>query len=312
MIQKMMQTMEDTRTNPVMRNNILTTEMEPRETQWINSKKEMQYFFKMCLKDVEKDIPAFNTMPGFKVLYSTLGKDGDKSGDLVQWNKPRKEARFTITLRRGASERVKNFMPNIIEDQDKAIGILKDFHVQLLEKAFRSENMRSDRHIKAARAKAKKENKGASAEDIDAAALKIYIDGAKNSGVREETFTEDGTEVTEDCIRVKRRIESMRNGELVSQYPVFHKMHRDGFYHSIEFKDYIPRDTIVEMGLRVQFYTTALAYGTGIWFNEDIRVLHKPGRKRKREIAAPVPYMADGSGDEEEPDAKRLDFDEGI
>mgnify|MGYP005673464903 CR=1 FL=1 len=75
-----------------------------------------------------------------------------------------------------------------------------------------------------------------------------------------------------------------------------------GDYHAVEYEDYVPRDTLLKMRVRPQFFSAPLMYGTSCWFDKDIIVLWRPKRTEAKKETATVPVFEDG---DDEPPAKR-------
>jgi len=288
-----------TTTFPMTRNNLLDTPVQCKIIQG-RFGDDIVYYPKLVVTSGDKDYPVFRTCPALAALFSTLGE----TGDMEKWNKPREQAQFSLTLRQGVAERVSRVMPKLVEDQQKTFDRLKQEHEQLVGAAFDSDEVKCA-HKEKCKKQAKKKLKGSSQEDILALARTMYIENSSNCGIKNREWKDaNGEEVEGEVLVVKRKIQGKRDGEITSLKPVFHKINHEGDYNEVQYDDYVPRDTLLKVRVRPQFFTAPLMYGTSCWFDKDIIVLWRPKRSRAPVETAVVPVFEDGE-DDDEPAAKR-------
>ena len=293
-----------TTTFPVTRNNLLDTDVQCKIVKSTIGG-EVVYHPKLVVEAGDKQFPVFRTCPALATLYSTLGENGD----MEKFNKSIKEARFNLTLYKNVPNRVSRVMPTLEEDQQKAFDRLKQDHEALVGAAFDSDDVKCSFKEKFKKQAKKKLGKAASPEDILALARELYIENSSNCGIKIREWKDpNGEEQEGEVLVVKRRVSGMRDGELTSLKPIFHKINHEGDYNEVSYEDYVPRDTLLKVRVRPQFFTAPLMYGTSCWFDKDIIVLWRPKRVQvKKEIAA-VPVFEDG--DDDEPSGKRAREDE--
>ena len=244
----------------------------------------------MVVESGDKQYQVYLRLPALAMLYSTLGETGDRD----KFNKSDKEARFNMTLRQFVLNRVSRVMPTLSDDQAKTFEQMRKFHEMLVGAAFDSDDVKCTFKEKYKKL-AKKQLKGASAEEIRARARELYIENSSNCGIKTREWKNDsGEEVEGDVLVVKRRIIGKRNGEVISLKPMFHKINHDGEYNEVEYGDYVPRDTLCQLRVRPQFFTAPLMYGTSCWFDKDVIVLWRPKRTRASVEVATVPVFEDG------------------
>ena len=302
-----------TPTNPSTYNEIAETEYE---IKIIEAKRGGETVHRPQVKGKGSDYEIYFRFAPFPVLYATLGVDGDKMGDQKKFTKPDDQAAVGITLKRGCPfPKVLKAMPNLLNDQHTTIDILKKQHVELLTAAFQSDKVKcagKDKARKKALSALKKAgNKKPSKEQVDEAALKIYLEDAKDSGIKEDSWTEQGEDVEGEVIKIKRKCLAARwkDGErhLIDNFPVFHRGTPTGEYYEKEYGDYVPRDTLVILRGKVKWYTTPLVYGTNLTFDKDIVVLCGPKQRKKTNQSKPTIYFDD---EEVETSGKRKRDDE--
>lgn len=303
--QKMMQA--QTQTHPSTFNEIAET---PYEIKIMEVKRgdETLYQPRIVAKDSDYQI-YFRTAP-LPALYGTHGVDGDKTGDKAKFNKPLDQACVTYTMKKGcAFPKVKKAMPNLLKDQETTFDILKKQHRELLVAAFESDNVKcpgKDKARKQAASALKKAGtKKPTKEQIDADALKIYLENAHDSGIKEITWLENGEEVEGEVLKVKRKVrgvryvneeedgKTVRKRTLVNTFPIFHRGTPTGEYYEKEFGDYMPRDTLLVLRLRRSFYSTPMMYGSNLTFDKDVIVLCGPKRKKKQSTSKPIVFFED-------------------
>lgn len=290
-----------TTTFPSTHNNLFETDVKCRIVKSVYDN-EVVHQPKMVVESGDKMYPVYLRLPALAMLYSTLGETGDRD----KFNKSDKEARFSMTLRQFVPNRVARVMPTLVDDQAKTFEQMRKFHTMLVGAAFDSDDVKCTFKEKYKKL-AKKQLKGASAEEIRARARELYIENSSNCGIKTREWKDDsGEEVEGDVLVTKRRIIGKRNGEVTSLKPIFHKINHEGEYNEVEYGDYVPRDTLCQLRVRPQFFTAPLMYGTSCWFDKDVIVLWRPKRARASVEVATVPVFEDG---EEEgaaaPPAKR-------
>lgn len=301
---KMMQAAPET-TNPSTYNEILETEYDIMIAE-VKRGDETLYQPKVVSKGTEYGV-YFRTAP-MSTLYSLLGNEGDKLGDHTKFNKPVDQACATLTLTKGcAFANVKKAMPQLTDNQKKTMEILLQQHKDLMVEAFKNDKVKcsgKDKARKQASAKLKKEGvKKPTKEQIDERALQIYIDNSHDSGIREITWTDDGEEITDFVLKLKRKVNgvryikpegsSVKERTLVPTPPVFHKGTRTGEYYEKEFKDYVPRNTLLIPRVRRNFYSTPMMYGSNLTFDKDVVVLCEPKKKASVRVSKPVVFFED-------------------
>jgi len=293
---KIMSTM--TTTFPITRNNLLTTDVKVKIVK-DRYGDEIVAKPKIGIEAGDKFYNTYLCTVAHPVLYSTLGE----TGDMEKWNKPEEQARFNFTLRQGVpSDRVKAVLPNLANEQVQEFDLIKQYHKMLVGAAFDSDEVKCTFKEKFKKA-AKKKLKGSSQAEILALAREMYIENSSNCGIKIREWKDpNGEEVEGEVLVVKRRIVGMRNGEKTSLKPVFHKINHEGDYHEVQYEDYVPRDTLLKMRVRPQFFSAPLMYGTSCWFDKDIIVLWRPKRTEAKKETAAVPVFEDG---DDEPPAKR-------
>jgi len=286
-----------TTTFPITRNNLLDTDVQCKIVQ-SRFGDDIVHHPKLVVQAGDKQFPVFRTCSALATLYSTLGE----TGDMEKFNKSEKEARFNLTLYKNVPNRVSRVMPTLADDQQKVFDRLKQDHETLVGAAFDSDDVKCTFKEKFKKA-AKKKLKGGSQAEILALAREMYIENSSNCGIKIREWKDpNGEEVEGEVLVVKRRIVGMRNGEKTSLKPVFHKINHEGDYHAVEYEDYVPRDTLLKVRVRPQFFSAPLMYGTSCWFDKDIIVLWRPKRTEAKKETAAVPVFEDG---DDEPPAKR-------
>lgn len=252
----------------------------------------------------------FRTAP-VSVLYSKLGEGGDALGDHAKFNKPLDQACATLTLVQGcAFSKVTQTMPTLLENQKKTFEILKKQHTDLMIEAFNNKKVKcsgKEKARKKATGKLKKGgNKKPTDEQINEAALQIYIEDSMDSGLKELTWTNNGEENTGEVLKIKRKIRGVRyvkpeggtqkERTLVETLPMFHRGNITGEYYEKKYGDYVPRNTLLIPRVRRNFYTTPMMYGSNLTFDKDIVVLCEP-KKRKSVVSKPVIFFEDEDAD---------------
>lgn len=264
---------------------------------------------KLIAEGSEKDIQIFLRLPALSILYSDTSPDGDKE----KFNKSVEQACNTFTLTRGCKfKNVKRGMPNLESDQEKAFQMLEDIHKDLLTAAFNSDKVKcsgKDKAKKKAKKKAKTigkdEKRTLSDEEINKLALKIYIEDAHDSGMKETTWTHEGEEKCEVALKIKRKCygtrDVMEEGEkkkkLVRVPLMCHKTTPTGEYYEKKYENYIPRGTLAIFRVRRSFFSSPMMYGTNLTFDTDVIILCET-KKRKRTLETkPVMYFEDQDDD---------------
>lgn len=302
-----------TPTNPSTYNEIAETEYEIKIKE---AKRGGDTVHQPKVVAKGSDYQIYFRFAPFSTLYATLGADGDKMGDQKKFTKADDQAAVSFTLKKGcAFPKVLKAMPNMLKDQQTTIDILKKQHVELLTAAFNSDDVKcagKDKARKKATSALKKAgNKKPSKEEVDEAALKIYLEDAKDSGFKEDSWVDQGEDVEDEVIKIKRKCLAVRykNGErhLVDNFPMFHRGTPTGEYYEKEYGDYVPRDTLVIMRGRRSWYTTPLMYGTNLTFDKDIVVLCAPKQRKKTNQSKPTIFFED---EEVETSGKRKRDDE--
>ena len=292
-------------TQPSTYNEILETEYEIKT---VETKRGDDTLFipKVVSKGTEYGV-FFRTVP-VSVLYSNLGQDGDACGDHTKFNKPLDQACATLTLVKGcAFSKVNKTMPTLLANQKKTFEILEQQHVDLVTEAFKNPKIKcagKDKARKKAASKLKKGgNKKPSAEQIDEAALPIYLEDSHDSGMKEMTWTNNGEEITGDVLKIKRKVRgvryvkpeggSVKERTLVDTTPMFHRGTMTGEYYEKKYGDYVPRNTLLIPRVRRNFYSTPMMYGSNLTFDKDIVVLCEPKKRKTAAVSKPVIFFED-------------------
>lgn len=314
---QMMQQQEATQ--PSTYNEILETEYEIITTE--NKRgDETIWTPKVVSKGTEYGI-YFRTAP-VSVLYSQLGQDGDACGDHAKFNTPLDKACATLTLIKGcAFSKVTKTMPTLLENQKKTFEILQKQHVELVTEAFHNKKVKcagkDKARKKAANSLKKAGNKKPTEEQINEAALQLYIEDATDSGLKEMTWTSNGEEVTGDVLKIKRKVRgvryvkpeggSVRERTLVDNTPVFHRGTLTGEYYEKKYGDYVPRNTLLIPRVRRNFYSTPMMYGSNLTFDQDIVVLCEPKKRKNVQVSKPVIFFEDEDEDTPSPKKQRTE-----
>ena len=198
-------------TTPATYNHINETELE---LKIVESKigDEVKYTPKMVSKGT--DFHVWLTLPAFQTLFSQLGTDGDKLGDKEKFNKPIEQACATLTLTKGAPKKVLRGGNTILTEQDNAFTALKTQMTDLVKAAWESNKVKcagKDKARKKAKQQLKAEgNKKPSDAEISAAGLKIYLEDAHHSGMREMEWTDNGEAKEGIVLKAKRKVRGVR------------------------------------------------------------------------------------------------------
>jgi len=292
-------------TQPSTYNEILETEYEIMTTE---SKRgdETVWMPKVVSKGTEYGV-YFRVAP-VSVLYSQLGQDGDAAGDHAKFNKPMDQACATLTLVKGcAFNRVTKTMPTLLDNQKQTFEIFQQQHVDLVTEAFNNKKVKcagKDKARKKATSNLKKAgNKKPTEEQVQEAALQVYIEDAHDSGMKELTWTNNGEEVTDTVLKIKRKVRGVRyikpeggtqkERTLVDTTPVFHRGTITGEYYEKKFGDYVPRNTLLIPRVRRNFYSTPMMYGSNLTFDKDIVVLVEPKKRKSAAVSKPVIFFED-------------------
>ena len=298
---------------------------------------------KVIAAGTEKEFQIYQRLPALSVLYS----DTSANGDGEKFNKSPEQAVNSFTLlAKNKFSNVARGMPNLEKDQQEAFDRLEQMHKDLLIAAFTSPEVKCSGKVKA-KAKALKILKKASIdeittklrkkgvaeselpkkakeaykkvkhtpEEIEATALHVYIEDSHDAGMKEITYTDNGEEKTDMCLKIKRKVRGMRtveediDGEIVKKRkliptpPVFHKGLPTGEWYGKEYKDYVPRGTLMQFRVRRSFYSSPMSYGTNMSFDTDVTILCESKKRSRKTVYKPAVYFEDA--DEEEPDSKR-------
>merc|ERR1711871_1412438 len=146
-------------------------------------------------------------------------------------------------------------MPQLLENQQKTFDILQEQHVALMTEAFKNDKIKcsgKDKARKKATSKLKKDgNKKPSKEEINELALQMYIEDSHDSGMREMTWVDNGEEVTDTVLKIKRKVRGVRyvkqegsnvkERTIVETTPTFHRGTITGEYYEKKYGDYVPR-----------------------------------------------------------------------
>lgn len=311
--------MQQQATQPSTYNEILETEYEIITSEGKRGD-ETIYTPKVVSKGTEYGV-YFRTAP-LSTLYSNLGQDGDGLGDHAKFNKPVDQACATLTMVKGcAFNKVKKTMPTLLDNQAKTFEILQQQHVELMTEAFNNNKVKcsgKDKARKKATTKLKKDgNKKPSKEEIDTLALKIYIEDSNDSGMTEKTWTNNGEEITDTVLKIKRKVRGVRylkpegsnvkERTVVDTTPTFHRCNITGEYYEKKYGDYVPRNTLLIPRVRRNFYTTPMVYGTNLTFDEDIVVLCEPKKRKIAPVSKPVVFFEDEETDAPSPKKQRTE-----
>jgi len=292
---KIMSTM--TTTFPITRNPMLTTDVKIKIVK-DRYGDETVAKPKIGIDAGDKFYNIYRGTPAFRVMYSDVGEEGDK----VKFNKAEKDARVSVTLMKGAPDRVQKVLPNLLNEQDQTFETLHKEFEDLVLAAFDSDEVVCSFKAKFKKA-AKKKLKGGTPEEQNALARKMYLENATNCMIKTRDYKdENGEEVEVECLNLRRRAFTTRDGELTPADLLFHKIDHGGDYHLVEYGDYVPRGTLLKVRLRPQFFTAPLMYGVSCWFDKDIIVLWRPKRVEVKKETAAVPVFEDG---DDEPTGKR-------
>ena len=306
-------------TSPSTYNEILETEYE---IQTVESKRgdETIYTPKVLSKGTEYNV-FFRTAP-LSTLYSMLGQDGDGCGDHSRFNKPLDQACATLTMTKGcAFNKVKQTMPTLQDNQQKSFDILEQQHVDLMTEAFTNKKVKcsgKDKARKKASSKLKKEgNKKPTKEQIDELALKIYIEDSHDSGMKEMTWTNNGEEITDTVLKLKRKVRGVRyvkpeggttkERTVVDTTPMFHRGTITGEYYEKKYGDYVPRNTLLIPRVRRNFFSTPMMYGSNLTFDKDVVVLCEPKKRKAVPVSKPVVFFEDEDTESPSPKKQRTE-----
>ena len=241
-----------------------------------------------------------------KVMWSDVGEEGEK----VKFSKAEKDARVSVTLMRGAPDRVQKVLPNLLKEQDQTFETLHKEFEDLVLAAYDSDEVVCSFKAKFKKA-AKKKLKGGTPEEQNALARKMYLENATNCMIKTRDYKdENGEEVEVECLNLRRRAFTTRDGELTPADLHFHKIDHEGDYHLVEYGDYVPRGTLLKVRLRPQFFTAPLMYGVSCWFDKDVIVLWRPKRVEAKKESAIVPVFEDGDDEPTETTGKRARDDD--
>ena len=197
-------------TSPSTYNEILETEYE---IQTVESKRgdETIYTPKVLSKGTEYNVFFSHSTIEYPIpCWVKMGRLGDHS----RFNKPLDQACATLTMTKGcAFNKVKQTMPTLQDNQQKSFDILEQQHVDFMTEAFTNKKVKcsgKDKARKKASSKLKKEGKKPTKEQIDELALKIYIEDSHDSGMKEMTWTNNGEEITDTVLKLKRKVRGVQ------------------------------------------------------------------------------------------------------
>lgn len=311
--------MQQEATQPSTFNEILETEYE---IQTVEGKRgdETTYTPKVLSKGTDYNV-FFRTAP-MSTLYSNLGQNGDACGDHAKFNKPLDQACATLTLAKGcAFSKVKQTMPSLLDNQQKTFDILEKQHVDLMTEAFNNNKIKcsgKDKARKKASSKLKKDGiKKPTKEQIEDLALKIYIEDSHDSGMKEMTWTNNGEEITDTVLKIKRKVRGVRyvkpeggttkERTIVETTPMFHRCNITGEYYEKKYGDYVPRNTLLIPRVRRNFFSTPMMYGSNLTFDKDIVVLCEPKKRKIAPVSKPVVYFEDEDTESPSPKKQRTE-----
>ena len=292
-------------TQPSTYNEILETEYEIKT---VEGKRGDEKTFTPKVLSKGSDYNVYFRTAAMSTLYSNLGQDGDALGDHAKFNKAVDQAAATLTLMKGcAFNKVSHTMPTLMDNQKLTFDILKKQHLDLVTEAFTNKNVNcsgKDKARKKAISKLKKEgNKKPSSEQIDELGLKIYIEDSHDSGIKELTWMNNGEEVTDEVLKIKRKVRGvryvkpegggMKERTLVETTPVFHRGTVTGEYYEKKYVDYVPRNTLLIPRVRRNFFSTPMVYGSNLTFDKDIVVLCEPKKRKNTTVSKPVVFFED-------------------
>lgn len=306
-------------TSPSTYNEIIETEYE---IQTVEGKRgeETTYTPKVLSKGTDYNV--FFRTSALSTLYSMLGQDGDRCGDHARFNKPLDQACATLTLVKGcAFSKVKQTMPTLLDNQQKTFDILEQQHVDLMTEAFNNKKVKcsgKDKARKKASSKLKKEgNKKPSKDQIEELALKIYIEDSHDSGMKEMTWVNNGEEISDTVLKVKRKVRGVRyvkpeggttkERTVIETTPVFHRGTITGEYYEKKYGDYVPRNTLLIPRVRRNFFSTPMMYGSNLTFDKDIVVLCEPKKRKVVPVSKPVVFFEDEDTESPSPKKQRTE-----
>jgi hypothetical protein len=311
--------MQQQATQPSTYNEILETEYEIKTVEGKRGD-ETIYIPKVYAKDTDYNV--FFRTTALSTLYSMLGQDGDGCGDHAKYNKPLDQACATLTLTKGcAFSKVKQTMTTLLDNQVKTFEILEKQHEDLMREAFHNKKVKcsgKDKARKKATTKLKKDgNKKPSKEEIEELALKIYIEDSHDSGMKEMTWTNNGEEITDTVLKLKRKVRGVRyvkpeggtvkERTLVETTPMFHRVNMTGEYYEKKFGDYVPRNTLLIPRVRRNFFSTPMMYGSNLTFDKDIVVLCEPKKRKTTQVSKPVVFFEDEDTEAPSPKKQRTE-----
>ena len=311
--------MQQQATQPSTYNEILETECEIKT---VEGKRGEETIFTPKVLAKGTDYGVFLRTAPLSTLYSMLGQDGDACGDHAKFNKPLDQACATLTLVKGcAFSKVKQTMPTLLDNQTKTFEILEQQHVALMKEAFNNKKVKcsgKDKARKKATTKLKKDgNKKPSKEEIDELALKIYIEDSHDSGMKEMTWTNNGEEITDTVLKIKRKVRGVRyikpeggttkERTVVETTPMFHRGNITGEYYERKYGDYVPRNTLLIPRVRRNFFSTPMMYGSNLTFDKDIVVLCEPKKRKIAPVSKPVVFFEDEDTEAPSPKKQRTE-----
>lgn len=244
----------------------------------------------IALKDGQY-IANVTTAP-MTVKFSDVGPNGNLGTKFVPEN-AFGQAKFVLTMEKGADSKVLAAMPSIEKEQDGYFNWLSEQSTNMLNMAWDNQIPMFASQFKKSKAAAKKEAKKDKNVDVDARAKELFMEGA--SVPVKDYIDEDGDATPVNKIARRYQYTDRKTGEIVINRPEFWKRNREGGYDNVTDKvRFLSKGSVVIAQVTFRLYAMTSYYGVATDMGKNIIVVwQKPssGGGRKKDSAPEVPFF---------------------
>ena len=246
-------------------------------------------------KTIALKYEAYNanvTTAAMTVKFSDVGPNGNLGTKFVPEN-AHSQAKFVMTLERGADSKVLSVMPTIETDQDAYFEWLKETAKKMMSMAWDEQIPMFASQYKKCKAAAKKEAKADSSINVDSRAKELFMEGA--SLPIKEHFDEDGDSVLVNKVARRYQYTDRKTGQTIINRPEFWKRNRDGGYDNVTEKvKFLNKGSVVITQISFRLYSMTSYYGVSTDLGKNIIIVwEKPSsaNSKPKDSVPEVPYF---------------------
>jgi len=233
------------------------------------------------------------TTAPMSVKFSDVGPNGNLGTKFVPDN-AFAQAKFVMTLEKGADSKVLAAMPTIEKEQDGYFNFLTETSTKMMTEAWDKQIPVFAGQFKKCKAAAKKEAKKNKDLDVEARAKELFLEGA--SMPIKDYIDEDGDGTPVNKMARRYQYTNRKTGELVINRPDFWKRNREGGYDNVTEKiKFLSKGSIVIAQVSFRLYAMTSYYGVATDMGKNVIVVwQKPssgGSSKPKESAPEVPFF---------------------